>query len=112
MTQIIGVEELTDGRRFEGYRYGGVALSFFVIALPPGDGPDLHQHPYEEVFVVQEGLARFTVGDETCDVSGGHVVVAPANTPHKFINAGSGTLRTVNIHPTSQMATEWLEGQR
>jgi mannose-6-phosphate isomerase-like protein (cupin superfamily) len=61
------------------------------------------------VFVVQEGLARFTVGDETYDVAGGNVVVAPANTPHRFINAGSGTLRTINIHPTSRMVTEWLE---
>jgi quercetin dioxygenase-like cupin family protein len=112
MTQIIGFDELTDGRRFEGYRYGDVALSFFVIALPPGDGPELHQHPYEEVFVVQEGLARFTVGDETYDVTDGHVVVAPADTPHRLINAGSSTLRTVNIHPTSRMVTEWLEGQQ
>jgi quercetin dioxygenase-like cupin family protein len=112
VTQIIEIEDLADGRRFEGDPYGGVALSFFVIALPPGDGPDLHQHPYEEVFVVQEGLARFTVGDETYDVTGGHVVVAPANTPHRFVNAGSDTLRSVNIHPTSRMITEWLEGQQ
>jgi quercetin dioxygenase-like cupin family protein len=109
MTQIIGLDDLTDGRRFEGYRYGNVALSFFVITLSPGDGPELHQHPYEEVFVVQEGLARFTVGDQTYEVSAGHVVVAPANTPHRFINAGTTMLRSVNIHPTPKMATEWLE---
>ena len=31
-----------------------------VVNAPPGGGPNLHTHPYEEVFVVQEGHATFT----------------------------------------------------
>ncbi len=38
----------------------------------------LHRHPYEEVFVVQEGTATFTAGDETIEAKGGQVVVVPA----------------------------------
>src|SRR5690606_20646263 len=30
----------------------------------PGTGPRLHVHPYDETFVVVEGMARFFVGDE------------------------------------------------
>jgi mannose-6-phosphate isomerase-like protein (cupin superfamily) len=95
--------------RFEGHRFGGVDVSFFLIAAPPGHGPRLHRHPYEEVFVVQEGRATFTVGDETIDATGGQIVVAPAGCPHKFVNSGAGTLRQVNIHPRGRMAQEDLE---
>ena len=39
---------------FEGHRHGGANVSFIVIdGSPPGSGPKLHKHPYEEVFVVQ-----------------------------------------------------------
>ena len=48
---------------FEGYRNGGTDVSFIVIDAPPGIGPKLHRHPYEEVFVVQEGSVTFTVGE-------------------------------------------------
>jgi mannose-6-phosphate isomerase-like protein (cupin superfamily) len=36
----------------------------------------LHRHPYAEVFLVQEGNATFTVGEDTIDVTGGQIVVA------------------------------------
>jgi len=41
------------------------------VDAPPGGGPKLHKHPYEEIFVVQEGTATFTAGDETIKVEGG-----------------------------------------
>jgi mannose-6-phosphate isomerase-like protein (cupin superfamily) len=60
------------------------------------------------VFVVQEGLARFQAGDETLEVSGGHIVVVPGGTPHGFTNIGAGDLRMVNIHAAGRIVTEWL----
>jgi len=33
-----------------------------VVDARPDGGPRLHRHPYEEVFVVQEGTATFTAG--------------------------------------------------
>jgi mannose-6-phosphate isomerase-like protein (cupin superfamily) len=36
-------------------------------------------------------------------------VIVPTGTPHKFVNSGSGELRTVNIHAAGKMETEWLE---
>src|SRR5438552_9445037 len=50
---------------FEGIDHGGVGLSFFLIDSLPGAGPDLHAHPYMEVFVVHEGEATFVVGDQS-----------------------------------------------
>ena len=69
----------------------------------------MHRHPYAEVFLVQEGSATFTVGEETIDVTGGQIVVAPAGIPHKFVNSGAGPLRQIDIHANDRFVTEWLE---
>lgn len=95
---------------FEGWRYGADDVSFIVIEdAPPGKGPKLHRHPYQEVFIVQEGEVTFTVGEEEIEASGGQVVVVPAGVPHKFVNSGAGPLRQVDIHPAGRLVTEWLE---
>ena len=112
MVTVINTEDLRRSGKtpvFEGYQHGDVPVSFFLVDAPRGGGPRLHRHPYAEVFVVQEGHAVFTVGGETHEVNGGHVVIVPPGVPHKFVNTGDGPLRTVNIHPTGQMVTEWLE---
>ncbi|HKC75986.1 MAG TPA: cupin domain-containing protein [Chloroflexota bacterium] len=113
MVTVINTEEVRRSGKtpvFEGYRHGDVPVSFFLVDAPPGGGPRLHRHPYAEVFVVQEGRAIFTAGSETREVTGGHVVIVPPGMSHKFVNSGHGPLRMVNIHPTGQMVTEWLEG--
>ena len=106
ITHIIAKEELPYGKiahKFEGYRYGDVGVSFFLVDSPPGAGAVLHTHPYEEVFVTLEGQATFTVGDATIVVGAGQVVVAPASVPHKFVNSGTGPLRQVDIHPSGRI---------
>ena len=97
-----------DVNEFQGYRHGA-RVSFIVVDAPPGSGPRLHRHPYEEVFVVQEGTATFTAGDETVEVSDGHAVVVPAGVAHKFVNSGTRRLRQVDIHASERFVTEWLE---
>jgi quercetin dioxygenase-like cupin family protein len=112
MTQLIAKEELPfDGYswEFQGHLYGDTNVSFIIIEAQPGDGPKLHSHPYEEVFIVQEGQATYTVGAETIEVTAGHVVVAPAGVPHKFINSGTGTLRQVDIHVSARFITTWYD---
>jgi quercetin dioxygenase-like cupin family protein len=106
MTRVIAKDELPYGKiahRFEGYRYGDVNVSFFLVESPPGGGAALHTHPYEEVFVTLEGEATFTVGDDTIEVRAGQIVVAPAGVAHKFVNSGSETLRQVDIHPSGRI---------
>ena len=103
---VVNKDELSRGktaRWFEGYRYGDVDVSFFLVDSPPGGGSRLHKHPYEEVFVTLEGEATFTVGGATIEASAGQIVVAPAGVPHKFVNSGSGPLRQVDIHPSGRI---------
>lgn len=111
MVNIIPKEQLQNGYLFQGGEYGGIPISFFWVQASPGKGPRLHKHPYEEIFVVLEGHATFTVGDNTIEVDGGHIVIGPANVPHKFINSGEGTLRQITIHPNKEVITEWLEDE-
>jgi quercetin dioxygenase-like cupin family protein len=77
-----------------------IPVSLFVTEYARGQGPDLHLHPYAEVFLVEAGTARFTVGDEDLEVGGGHVLVVPPQTPHGFKGAGDDTLRVVSVHPS------------
>jgi mannose-6-phosphate isomerase-like protein (cupin superfamily) len=111
MAQIISQHELPlDGfaREFEGHGYGGTSVSFIIVEARPGAGPKLHSHPYEEIFIVQEGTATFTVGDATIEAAAGQIVIAPADVPHKFVNSGAGTLRQVDIHASPHFITTWL----
>lgn len=70
-----------------------------------GEGPTLHVHPYDEVFTIREGRARFTVGNEVIDAEAGDVVLGPANVPHGYQNAGPGRLDTLDIH----LSPEWVQ---
>ena len=83
---------------FEG-RQHGIETSVYDTSFEPGDGPRLHRHPYPEVFLVQDGRARFHVDGDHYDVERGHFVVVSAETPHRYENAGPGTLRVFSVHP-------------
>lgn len=70
-----------------------------------GEGPRLHMHSYDEVFIITEGRARFFVGDAVIDAGAGEVVCGPANIPHRFENLGPGRLQTIDIHHSSS----WIQ---
>ena len=109
MEHIIPREHLDPGHLFQGKQYGDIPISFFWVQAQPGQGPRLHVHPYEEIFIVQEGRATFTLGDPTREVEGGYIVIGPAHVPHKFINSGEGLLKMINIHPGKEVIQQWLE---
>jgi quercetin dioxygenase-like cupin family protein len=96
-------------RVFEGADYGEIGVSFFLTDTPAGHGTGLHRHPYAEVFIVNEGHARFRVDDETIEAGAGEIVIVPPGVPHAFTNRGTNPLRLVTLHPQARMSTEWLE---
>ncbi|HEY7349234.1 MAG TPA: cupin domain-containing protein [Ktedonobacterales bacterium] len=98
-----------DTYEFEGYLHGNTNISLILVDIPPGAGPKLHVHPYEEVFVIQEGCATYTIGSTTLEARAGQIAIVPAGVPHKFINSGSGRLRQVDIHYSPRFITQWLE---
>lgn len=70
-----------------------------------GVGPSWHTHPYDEVFVIRSGRARFTIGDTVIDAGAGDIVTGPASIPHKYHNLGPGPLETTDIH----LSPEWIQ---
>ncbi len=82
----------------------GVTLIRYVTDVV-GEGPALHVHPYDEIFTITEGRARFTVGDRTIDAEAGDIVFGPANVPHGYQNLGPGRLDSLDIH----LSPEWIQ---
>lgn len=113
MARVINWQEL-GGRSPTHFRLlgldHGATFCVLVVDFETGEGPQLHRHPYEEVFVLHEGRAAFIAGDKTIDAEVGQVVIVPAGTPHRFTNPGPGRLRLMSVHPRPQSETEWLDG--
>jgi len=110
--RVVTVDELQKSGsmpEFEGYLYGDTDISFILVDMQPGEGVRLHQHPYQEIFIIQEGVATYTVGAATLEARAGQIIIGPADTPHKFINSGEGRLRQVDIHLSKRFITKWLE---
>jgi mannose-6-phosphate isomerase-like protein (cupin superfamily) len=96
-------------RELVGADHGGAGLCLIFVDAPPGRGPSLHRHPYEEIFIVQEGEATLTAGDERRVVRAGEIVIVPPGVPHAFVNSGDGPLRQIDIHVSPRFDTEWLD---
>ena len=105
---VVNRDQLAVAGEFEGHYHGGTGISLIFVDAAPGDGPALHRHDYDELFIVQEGQATMTAGDRTIEVSAGDIVVVPAGRPHAFVNSGEGRLRQIDIHLSPRYVTEWL----
>ncbi len=86
----------------------GLDITLLFVDAAPGRGPALHRHPYDEVFIVQEGEATFTVGGKQVEARAGDILVAHAGEAHAFVNSGTGPLRQIDIHMSPTFSTEWL----
>lgn len=101
---VIRTEELPyvgSSWNFTGADHGDVPISFYVVEALPGRGAPLHCHDYDEVVMVQAGHPRFFVDGVIQDAGPGDILVIKAGTPHGFVNAGSESLRQIDIHASS-----------
>ncbi len=85
------------------------SVSLMLAEIQPGEGPRWHRHDYDEVFVISEGQATYTIGDEVITADTGTVMLVPAGVPHRFVNSGEGLLRQTAVHMAPRVAIEWLE---
>ena len=114
MTHVINREDWADDLEYwrgelQGGAHGANISMIFSRLAEAGGGPRLHRHPYPETFIIRSGEALFTVGGEEIRADAGQIVIVPSNTPHKFTNAGSTPLETIDIHESGKFITEWLE---
>ena len=65
----------------------GGSYTTMELFVPPGVGPELHQHDAEEEqFYVLSGQLTYQVGPHTFDVKTGDFIHIPRQTPHGFTN--------------------------
>ncbi|MFN8379528.1 MAG: cupin domain-containing protein [Anaerolineae bacterium] len=93
---------------FEGANYGA-EVSMFVMTTAPGNGPDLHVHPYSETWTIRRGRARFTADGEQFEVGPGDIVVAGAGVVHGFKSLGPDPLEIVCVHASPRIIQDWVE---
>jgi len=94
---------------FQGIEHQATNVSFIWVDMPPGGAIRLHKHPYEEIFIIQEGISTFTVGSVTLEARAGQIILVPAEVPHKFMNLSDKQLKQIDIHVNKQFVTDWLE---
>ncbi len=112
MYKVVQADDLKrEGSRtavFQGSDHGS-GVSFFSVDSDPGQGPELHKHPYSETWLVLEGEALITADGEEIHAGPGTIVVVGADTPHKFHNTGTGRLRIVCIHASPTFVNQMLD---
>jgi mannose-6-phosphate isomerase-like protein (cupin superfamily) len=105
--QVIKQHQLP-ARELVGADHGGAGVCVIFVDAPPGAGPSLHMHPYEELFIVLEGEATFVAGNNEVRARAGDIVIVPPDTPHAFTSSGEQRLRQIDIHVSATFSTEWL----
>jgi mannose-6-phosphate isomerase-like protein (cupin superfamily) len=88
-----------------GRDLGTKVTVIFYATDTVGEGPNWHMHPYDEIFIITEGHAIFTVGAEKIEAGPGDVLMGPAGVPHKYKNVGPGRLSSIDIH----CSPEWIQ---
>jgi quercetin dioxygenase-like cupin family protein len=61
--------------------------------MPPGPGPSLHKHDFDEAFYVLEGELTFSLDGELITCLANELVFAPGGMPHTFANHGDADAR-------------------
>ena len=75
----------------------GGRFTLIDMYVPPGGGPPLHRHDYEETFVVLDGHLDLTFRGTTQTAGAGTTINVPANAPHQFRNSSDTPARLLCI---------------
>lgn len=90
----------------------GLPVFTGVQTCQPGYATTLHWHPYVEcLFVLEGSMEAWLDGEEARPalLSAGDMIALPACVPHRFRNAGDGTLRLLGIHSSPTRIVHRIE---
>ena len=75
----------------------GGRFTLIDMYVPPGGGPPMHRHDYEETFVILDGHLDLTFRGTAQAAAAGTAVNVPANAPHQFRNSSDAPARLLCI---------------
>lgn len=67
---------------FTARTFWGEKMLISLVDLPAGSVVPLHSHPHEQVGIMLEGEATFTVGGETRTLKPGDIYIIPGGVEH------------------------------
>jgi quercetin dioxygenase-like cupin family protein len=90
-----------------GADHDKVNASVFLFRGPPGSGPRLHTHPYDEIQFVQEGRGLWVVNGVEFEAGAGDILVIKAGEVHSFKCIGEGPLVQLDVHLSPRFIQEY-----
>ena len=84
----------------------GETMTIARIHLRKGAVVPLHQHPNEQISMVEHGRLRFVISGQEQIVQGGDMVAIPPNAPH-LVEALEDSLATDLFSPIRE---DWIRG--
>ncbi|WP_293882394.1 cupin domain-containing protein [Sphingomonas sp.] len=87
--------------QLEGRHYGWDSSTVQVSEMGPGQGPGMHMHPVEEIFVLVEGEVAFGLKEEVIHLRAPAIMRIPPNTPHNVTTLGQGRAKLVDFFPSA-----------
>jgi quercetin dioxygenase-like cupin family protein len=87
--------------------HSGGQLSLTVIVVPPGAGPPLHTHDFDEAFYMLDGELTFQVDEAVVTRAAGESSFAPRNVPHALANQTDAPARYLLICSPAGFERHW-----
>lgn len=83
------------------------ALTVVYTELEADGAVGTHTESAEELFLLLDGTAAVTDGDETAELAAGSIAVIPAEEPHGIRAVGDQPVRFVGVFPDRDVTTEF-----
>jgi quercetin dioxygenase-like cupin family protein len=88
---------------------GTAASAVVYFEVEPGAHLPTHSDSSEETLLVLAGEGEAWIGDETIQISEGHMALVPAMAPHGIRNTGDTPLRVVGFFAGSTVVSTFPE---
>jgi len=99
-------------KMFVDRSFGAIHQSLFLIQYSPGARIDLHDHTFEESYLIVAGQVRATADGKTYELGPGDVIWTGVGCIHSFENAGAEPVRWIETQAPLPPAQEVFRFER
>lgn len=99
-------------KMFVDRSFGAIHQSLFLIQYSPGAKIDLHDHTFEESYLIVGGRVRATADGKTYDLGPGDVIWTGVGCIHSFENIGTEPVRWIETQAPLPPAKEVFRFER
>jgi mannose-6-phosphate isomerase-like protein (cupin superfamily) len=99
-------------KMFVDRSFGAIHQSLFLIQYSPGAKIDLHDHTFEESYLIVAGRVRATADGKTYDLGPGDVIWTGVGCIHSFENCGTEPVRWIETQAPLPPAKEVFRFER